>query len=118
MLSLRVSSDINIDVTIFSRGYGVYKIVVDILKGWGGYLSGQKREISGRRGGGLHEIYISGQGSAYFTSSKRLYQLIEVHYKKESKTFFNVQKRQLSSLMGSLRKQPSLFARRLFSQAS
>ena len=33
---------------IFSRGYGG---VVEIPKGWGGYFSGQKLEIPGRRGG-------------------------------------------------------------------
>ena len=36
----------------FSRGYGgVYKIVVEIPEGWGGYFTGQKMEIPGRRGG-------------------------------------------------------------------
>ena len=41
---------------IFSRGYGgVYKIVVEILEGWGDYFSGQKLEILGTRGG-LREI--------------------------------------------------------------
>ena len=35
------------------RIWGVYKIVVEIPKEWGGgYLSGQKIEIPGRRGGG------------------------------------------------------------------
>ena len=29
---------------------GVYKMVVEIPKGWGGYFSGQKMEIPGRRG--------------------------------------------------------------------
>ena len=33
----------------------MYKIVVEIPKGWEGYLSGQKMEILGRRGG-LSEI--------------------------------------------------------------
>ena len=33
----------------------MYKIVVEIPKGWGGYFIGQKLEIPGRRGG-LHEI--------------------------------------------------------------
>ena len=33
----------------------MYKIVVEIPKGWEGYLSGQKMEIPGRRGG-LSEI--------------------------------------------------------------
>ena len=38
---------------IFSRGvWRVYKIVVEIPEGWGGgYFSGQKLEIPGRRGG-------------------------------------------------------------------
>ena len=41
----------------FPEGMGVYKIVVEILKGWRGYFSGQKMEIPGRGGGGrLHEI--------------------------------------------------------------
>ena len=37
---------------------GVYKIVVETPEGWGGgYFSGQKLEIPGRRGGGgLREI--------------------------------------------------------------
>ena len=35
----------------------MYKIVVEIPKGWEGYFSGQKLEIPGRRGGGgLREI--------------------------------------------------------------
>ena len=37
------------------RVWGVYKMVVEILKGWGGYFSGQKMEILGRREA-LHEI--------------------------------------------------------------
>ena len=36
-------------------GGGVYKIIVEIPEGWGGYFSGQKLEIPGRRGG-LREI--------------------------------------------------------------
>ena len=32
------------------RVWGVYKMVVEIPKGWGGYFSGQKMEIPGRRG--------------------------------------------------------------------
>ena len=32
------------------RVWGVYKMVVEIPKGWGGYFSGQKVEIPGRRG--------------------------------------------------------------------
>ena len=39
----------------FQRVWGVYKIVVEIPEGWGGYFSGQKMEIPGRRGG-LREI--------------------------------------------------------------
>ena len=39
----------------FLGGMGVYKIVVEIPEGWGGYSSGQKLEIPGRRGN-LHEI--------------------------------------------------------------
>ena len=35
---------------IFPGGMGVYKIEVEIPKGWGGYFSGQKLEIPGRRG--------------------------------------------------------------------
>ena len=35
----------------FQGVWGVYKIVVEIPKGWGGYFSGQKLEIPGRRGG-------------------------------------------------------------------
>ena len=31
------------------RVWGVYKMVVEIPKGWGGYFSGQKMEILGRR---------------------------------------------------------------------
>ena len=43
----------------------MYKIVVEILKGWGGgYFSGQQMEIPGRRGG-LHEIH-SMVGDGYF----------------------------------------------------
>ena len=37
----------------FQRVWGVYKIVVEILEEWGGgggYFSGQKMEIPGRRG--------------------------------------------------------------------
>ena len=34
----------------FQRVWGVYKIVVEIPEGWGGYFSGQKLEIPGRRG--------------------------------------------------------------------
>ena len=42
---------------IFPEGMGVYKIVVEIPEGWGGYFSGQKMEIPRRRGrGGLREI--------------------------------------------------------------
>ena len=43
---------------IFPGGmiWGVYKIVVKIQEGGGGYFSGQKLEIPGRRGGGLREI--------------------------------------------------------------
>ena len=37
----------------FPEGMGVYKIVVEILKGWRGYFSGQKMEIPGRGGGAL-----------------------------------------------------------------
>ena len=33
----------------------MYKIVVEIPEGWGGYFTGQKMEIPGRRGG-LREI--------------------------------------------------------------
>ena len=39
----------------FPKGMGVYKIVVEIPEGWGGYFSGQKMEIPGR-GWGLREI--------------------------------------------------------------
>ena len=35
----------------FQGVWGVYKIKVEIPKGWGGYFSGQKLEIPGRRGG-------------------------------------------------------------------
>ena len=38
---------------VFSGGYGLYKIVVEILEGWERYFSGQKVEILGRRGWGL-----------------------------------------------------------------
>ena len=34
----------------------MYKIVVEIPEGWGGYFSGQKLEIPGRSPGGLREI--------------------------------------------------------------
>ena len=34
----------------------MYKIVVEIPEGWGGYFTGQKMEIPGRWGGGLREI--------------------------------------------------------------
>ena len=43
----------------FPDGMGVYKIVVEIPKGWRGYFSGQKIEIPGRRGG-LREIPSGG----------------------------------------------------------
>ena len=40
-------------IYFFQRVWGVYKIVMEILKGWGGYFNGQKIEIPRRRGGGL-----------------------------------------------------------------
>ena len=39
----------------FQGVWGIYKIVVEIPERWGGYFSGQKLEIPGRRGG-LREI--------------------------------------------------------------
>ena len=39
----------------FPEGMGGVQIVVEIPAGWGGYFSGQKMEIPGRRGG-LREI--------------------------------------------------------------
>ena len=41
--------------TIFPEGMGVYKIVMEIPKGWGGYFSGQNMEIPRSRGS-LREI--------------------------------------------------------------
>ena len=32
----------------FQRVWGMYKIVVEIPEGWGGYFSGQQMEIPGR----------------------------------------------------------------------
>ena len=43
----------------------MYKIVVEIPKGWGGYFSGQKLEILGRRGG-LRENSLRGGGMDIF----------------------------------------------------
>ena len=35
----------------FQRVWGLYKIVVEIPEGWGGYFTGQKMDIPGRGGG-------------------------------------------------------------------
>ena len=42
----------------FQRVWGVYKIVVEIPEGWGGYFTGPKKKwkFRGGGGGGLHEI--------------------------------------------------------------
>ena len=50
----------------------MYKIVVEIPEGWGGYFSGQKMEILGR-GGGAYVKFPLWWGYGYFLELHNLH---------------------------------------------